>query len=147
MYEYNRYSELYHYGIKGQKWGVRRWQNKDGSLTPEGYEHYGRKLRNLKRAKDFTNESANATWEQTKVLAPLAAVLATAAFPPMLIAEGASATAAVLGGLTGAAVAGGYVGGYGGAMALGQKICSGLLGLKIKSQTNKLNNSKKKTNS
>lgn len=28
--------ELYHYGIKGQKWGVRRFQNKDGSLTPAG---------------------------------------------------------------------------------------------------------------
>lgn len=33
--------ELYHHGIKGQKWGNRRWQNKDGSLTPEGYPHYG----------------------------------------------------------------------------------------------------------
>ena len=28
--------ELYHYGIKGQKWGVRRYQNKDGSLTSAG---------------------------------------------------------------------------------------------------------------
>ena len=28
--------ELYHWGIKGQKWGVRRYQNKDGSLTPAG---------------------------------------------------------------------------------------------------------------
>lgn len=27
---------LYHHGVKGQKWGVRRYQNKDGSLTPEG---------------------------------------------------------------------------------------------------------------
>lgn len=33
--------ELYHHGIKGQKWGIRRFQNKDGSLTPEGRKHWG----------------------------------------------------------------------------------------------------------
>ena len=26
--------DIYHHGIKGQRWGVRRYQNKDGSLTP-----------------------------------------------------------------------------------------------------------------
>lgn len=30
-----------HYGVTGQKWGVRRYQNPDGSLTPEGRQHYG----------------------------------------------------------------------------------------------------------
>lgn len=32
--------ELYHHGIKGMKWGRRRWQNKDGSLTPAGEKRY-----------------------------------------------------------------------------------------------------------
>lgn len=35
--------ELMHHGIKGQKWGLRRYQNPDGSLTPEGQVRYGGK--------------------------------------------------------------------------------------------------------
>ena len=31
---------LKHHGIKGQKWGIRRYQNEDGSLTSEGKERY-----------------------------------------------------------------------------------------------------------
>lgn len=31
---------LAHYGIKGQKWGIRRYQNEDGSLTEEGLRRY-----------------------------------------------------------------------------------------------------------
>lgn len=33
-------NELQHHGIKGQKWGVRRFQNADGSLTAEGKKRY-----------------------------------------------------------------------------------------------------------
>ena len=32
---------LVHYGVKGQKYGVRRYQNEDGTLTEEGKRHYG----------------------------------------------------------------------------------------------------------
>ena len=40
--------ELYHHGILGQKWGVRRYQNEDGSYTEAGKERYRYKK------KDFT---------------------------------------------------------------------------------------------
>lgn len=36
MYEEVREDELQHHGIRGQKWGVRRFQNKDGTRTPAG---------------------------------------------------------------------------------------------------------------
>ena len=38
-YEAYLQNELYHWGIKGMKWGVRRYQNRDGSLTAEGKKH------------------------------------------------------------------------------------------------------------
>lgn len=37
MWQWNNSGmEIYHWGIKGMKWGVRRYQNKDGTLTPAG---------------------------------------------------------------------------------------------------------------
>ena len=35
-------NDLYHFGIKGQRWGIRRYQNEDGTLTEEGRIRYER---------------------------------------------------------------------------------------------------------
>jgi len=51
---------LSHHGIKGQQWGVRRWQNRDGSLTPAGYDRYGveRKKEAVKKQSKAYKEAA-----------------------------------------------------------------------------------------
>lgn len=36
---------LIHHGIKGQRWGVRRYQNEDGSWTPAGEKRYGKEFK------------------------------------------------------------------------------------------------------
>ena len=40
MWQYNYSYEIYHHGVKGMKWGVRRFQNKNGSLTNAGRKRY-----------------------------------------------------------------------------------------------------------
>lgn len=44
-------SELYHHGINGQRWGFRRFQNEDGSLTPEGELRYNQGKQKAARGK------------------------------------------------------------------------------------------------
>lgn len=58
--------ELYHWGVKGMKWGVRRFQNEDGSLTNAGQKRYDKmeayrtKLANkAKKKSDALREQSN----------------------------------------------------------------------------------------
>lgn len=50
MSYYNNY--LAHYGIKGMKWGVRRYQRKDGSLTSAGKNRYNENYTEKQRKQD-----------------------------------------------------------------------------------------------
>lgn len=44
---------IYHSGVKGMRWGIRRYQNKDGSLTDTGKKRYDRDIKeNLSKKKD-----------------------------------------------------------------------------------------------
>ena len=57
MWQYNYSSELYHHGIKGQKWGVRRFQYNDGSLTNAGRKRYDDGNENRPKAKPVMKKS------------------------------------------------------------------------------------------
>lgn len=45
-------NELYHHGIKGQKWGVRRYRNPDGTLTKAGKKHQVHDLNRIYKTLD-----------------------------------------------------------------------------------------------
>lgn len=57
-------SELYHHGIKGQRWGIRRYQNPDGSLTAAGQKH--REKRDAKWANQHYNGIYKKAYKNSK---------------------------------------------------------------------------------
>lgn len=74
MWKDKYYKEFYHAGIKGMKWGVRRYQNADGTLTEAGKRRYARDLKGLSKKQKDKYEGDADKWvkedmERTKKLA------------------------------------------------------------------------------
>lgn len=69
-------SYIYHHGIKGQRWGIRRFQNKDGSLTKRGKNRYNQKVPPKEQIAEPKKKGLTST--QKKILA-IGAVAAAAA--------------------------------------------------------------------
>lgn len=65
--------ELYHYGVKGQRWGVRRFQNKDGSLTRLGQKRVDKAQRKVAKSErgGFLVKKKTPTVERAKTDEPV----------------------------------------------------------------------------
>lgn len=91
---------LAHHGILGQKWGIRRYQNPDGSLTDAGYKRYGKKHldANMKqdiRKKKQMDMQSTATATGIAAIGGATLALATGGSLPLSLLASAGSTAAV----------------------------------------------------
>lgn len=101
----DNYMYIAHHGIKGQKWGVRRYQNPDGTLTDAGRKKYTKKAHRAElRGKVHEGNAAKTELFKTQAKYIGAASLGTLGF---LVASLAGAPVSV----AGAALGAGYVGG------------------------------------
>ena len=72
-------NELYHHGIKGQKWGVRRFQNEDGSLTTAGKARHGDPSQSYSAKQEYKAKRKAAKQEFKKERKDISSVRSTGA--------------------------------------------------------------------
>lgn len=99
-----REKEFAHFGIKGMKWGQRRYQNKDGSLTPAGKKRYAdtdlsklsdadlsKRINRMRLEKEYTrllNETDVSTKPKTSIGKRYAKGLNKSIISPVLVKTG-----------------------------------------------------------
>ena len=72
------HNDILHYGVLGMKWGVRRYQNKDGSLTSKGKEHYNQDNSNILKDKVKVEKTKLTTGQKVAIGAAAVAIAAAA---------------------------------------------------------------------
>lgn len=87
---------LEHFGVKGMKWGVRRYQNADGTLTDAGKKRYGT-LDKFNAAREKSSARKQKIVRTAKKAAAIAAIGATAAVSISALTSGHPAGAVSLG--------------------------------------------------
>lgn len=103
--------ELKHWGILGMKWGIRRFQNPDGSLTPEGRERYlkvgskGKTTLTEEGYKQFFNKERNESSSgKTRNIAAVVAPVALGTGIGALTSPAGPASGAMAGGVLGSVI-------------------------------------------
>lgn len=138
MNDFNEHNYLCHYGVLGMKWGLRRYQNKDGSLTTAGKAHYG-----VGNTRDLAKTHAGLRRRLTSGRAAMNAVNVAA----NVGMYGSAAVGAAGGAVAGLAATGGNpIGMYGGTLAGGAVGFAGAAGINkiANKRLNKLNNEYRK---